>query len=273
MTSSPDPPAYRNAADAWVKTHAAIRQRVLDDHMFSVDLGWLKPATLRLQVFTAPGTQPVAVATQTTHEGPSLVNAAERYAAAVWQRHFGDTDQPPIWIQNLLMECSLASPIQAVRFTVTGRYTLTSPRWMPLTAEHVRELVGSAVDLGRGQGYVPREPELEPVRTYTPVWVARLPRPDPFRQPDCMPSGVPWWRRFARQIIPRRRGRDCCWYHRGDWHRISTAAIRLGRQAHRAHIVEADDIATYVLDLARAERMTAWELEALGSLLNDAPSS
>lgn len=68
--------------------HAVARERVLDDHMFAVSAIGLKPATFRLQLFTVPGSRPVAVATQTTSEGTSLYNAAERYAGAVWQRQF-----------------------------------------------------------------------------------------------------------------------------------------------------------------------------------------
>ena len=41
----------------------------------------------RLQLFTAPGTRPLAVVIQRHGGGPSVFKAAERYAEAVWQRH------------------------------------------------------------------------------------------------------------------------------------------------------------------------------------------
>jgi hypothetical protein len=61
-------------------------QRVVDDHMFAAGEGALRSATFRLQLYTAPGTRPVAVVVQSHGEGPSVFNAAERYAEAVWQR-------------------------------------------------------------------------------------------------------------------------------------------------------------------------------------------
>jgi hypothetical protein len=49
--------------------HAAARERTADQHMFTVS-SWngARMGTFRLQLFTAPGTRPVAVATQ----GPLL---------------------------------------------------------------------------------------------------------------------------------------------------------------------------------------------------------
>jgi hypothetical protein len=51
-----------------------------------------------------------------------------------------------------------------------------------------------------------------------------------------MPRPTPWWRRLSRQLAPSRIGRDCCWYHRGDWHKVTKTAIRFLRQAQRAGI-------------------------------------
>jgi hypothetical protein len=65
---------------------------MIDDHMFVVEQGGPYPATFRLQVFTAAGYRPVAVAAQPPREGPSLTNWAERYAEEVWRRHFPDWD-------------------------------------------------------------------------------------------------------------------------------------------------------------------------------------
>ncbi|MGY3676583.1 hypothetical protein ACVWXU_000206 [Streptomyces sp. TE33382] len=33
------------------------------------------------------------------------------------------------------------------------------------------------------------------------VTMVRLARPEPFHEPECMPVGVPWWRRWARQVL------------------------------------------------------------------------
>ncbi len=65
-----------------LRLHAGPRTRSVDEHMFRVDR-----SSFRLQLFTAPGLRPVAVATQTVGEGASLMNRAERFAEAIWQRH------------------------------------------------------------------------------------------------------------------------------------------------------------------------------------------
>ena len=64
-----------------LEAHAATRQRVTDEHMFTITSGTARMGTFRLQLFTAPGARPVAIATQTTGEGGSLTNRAEKYAA------------------------------------------------------------------------------------------------------------------------------------------------------------------------------------------------
>ncbi|MFE9959191.1 hypothetical protein [Micromonospora sp. NPDC005299] len=43
-------------------------------------------------------------------------------------------------------------------------------------------------------------------------------------------DGASWHVRWCRFV----GGRDCCWYHGGDWHRGSGFAIRLVREAQRA---------------------------------------
>jgi hypothetical protein len=66
---------------------------------------------------------------------------------------------------------------------------------------------------------VPRAVEPEPQLLFEEFAVARLARPEPFRESACMPAGVSGWRRWMRQVLPRRGGtRTCCWYHGGDWH-------------------------------------------------------
>ncbi|MCW2880867.1 MAG: hypothetical protein JWQ95_4967 [Sphaerisporangium sp.] len=79
-------------------------------------------------------------------------------------------------------------------------------------------------------------------------------------------SGGLGWQRLARQLAPRTIVRHCCWYHRGDWHRVSRNAIRLVRAARRA-AVPVDDIADAVRDAAKAEGMPDWERQALTSLV------
>ncbi|MGW4789515.1 hypothetical protein [Streptomyces sp. NPDC004230] len=64
----------------------APRRLSVDDHMFTAPG---LPGTFRLQRFTAPGARPVAVATQIAGaEGMGLMNGAERFAGAVWERHY-----------------------------------------------------------------------------------------------------------------------------------------------------------------------------------------
>lgn len=158
---------------------------------------------------------------------------------------------------------------QLVSFTVTGPYTLRGPRWRTLPAGELAQLAGAEVDPGRGSGYVPRTEEPDPKLRYDVMLVVRLPRPEPFRAPECMPNGTPWWRRWARQIVPRHSGRECCWYHGGDWHQVSAAAIRLVDDAHRAGLAD-EDIAASTDVLAALDNMPRWQRDALESLLSPA---
>ena len=247
--------------------HAAMRQRALDDHMFAVDLGGAEPSTFRLQLFTAPDARPIAIATQTPTEGMSLTNGAERYAMAVWHRYFPDDAEPPLWIQRELGRNR--EIFQSVTFTVDGRHGLTSPQWRSVSDETLAQLVGVAVDPGRGEGYA--QQESEPVGTlhYAVAWVAHLPRPDPVGRPNCMPVGIPWWRRLVRQLIPNHRIEYCCWYHGGNWHKVSKTAIRLVRQCQR-NAVPVDSIASHVLTQAEIEGLTGWELDALDTIVSPA---
>lgn len=64
--------------------------------MFSIQIGCSLPATMRLQVFTAPGALPVMIAIQSANEGPSLTNEAETYFAAAWRRFCPHEQRPPI---------------------------------------------------------------------------------------------------------------------------------------------------------------------------------
>ncbi|MFC8259709.1 hypothetical protein ACFUNF_19240 [Streptomyces sp. NPDC057291] len=61
------------------------------------------PGTFRLQLFTAAGARPVEAATQIAgEEGIGLMNGAERFADAVWERHCPAENQPPVWVERQL---------------------------------------------------------------------------------------------------------------------------------------------------------------------------
>ena len=248
---------------------SSSRQRTSDEHMFRLPSGARWRVTFRLQLFTASGARPVAVATQMTGagDGASLTNAAEHCAAEVWRRYFPDAPQPPIWIQHMIM--GERRHLRLVSFTPGAvEHTLRNPRWTSVTPADVDMLVGQTVDLERGDGFMPALPEPEPQPVYAAAMVALLPRPQPFREQGCMAAGVPWWRRLGRQLVPRRGGRDCCWYHGGDWHTVSRLAVRLAGQA-RAAGISFDDTAYYVRDHPDAQALTDWERDAFLSLFED----
>jgi hypothetical protein len=75
--------------------HAAARERTADEHMFTVPASGTRAGTFRLQLFTAPGARPVAVATQFfPGEGDPLGTWAEEYASEVWRRQFPGSADP-----------------------------------------------------------------------------------------------------------------------------------------------------------------------------------
>lgn len=266
----PRPPGDRRAAliRALLAEAAAPREREVDDHMFAVDRGGPHPATFRLQLFTAPQARPVAVVIQRAGEGAGLINEGERYAESVWQRHCPAESGPPIWIERFLLPWRDHDDFTTVTFPVTGPYRLGPPtRRIRITEQEIAQLVDALVDADRGSGFHARPPDPDPEPRYEVAWVARLPRPEPFRNPQCMPPGAPWWRWAARQIIPRRRGRACCWMHQGSWHRVSRTAIALVRQAQRDGVA-GEDIYEHVLGQARAAGMDGWELDALDALVS-----
>jgi len=94
---------------ALLTAHEAARERVADEHMFTVAVRGRWRTTFRLQLFTAPGKRGVAVATQIIGESASLHNFAEACAADVWRRYLPGTADPPIWIERLLSPISRAS--------------------------------------------------------------------------------------------------------------------------------------------------------------------
>ena len=251
---------------AGAAAHAAPRRRVLDEHMFQLNHpGSKRRATFRLQLFEADGHRPVAIATQQMGEGASLTNAAEGCVTAVWETYYPNDPQPPIWIQRLLTNdgddffCLVAFALDKEHLQVQ--------RWHPLDDADVDSLVGQQVDRDRGAGFEPWPEEPPDHCRYVAAWVALFPRPRPFREP-CMATGTPWWLRIARQFAPRRSSKDCCWYHGGDWHRVSALAIRLARGARTAG-VEHDDIPSYALRRGAVLELSEWEREALHSLFED----
>ncbi|MFI7027007.1 hypothetical protein ACIBMZ_30310 [Micromonospora sp. NPDC049900] len=262
--NEPVPPLPALLADL-----AGPRERIIDEHMYRLPPQASRRGTFRLQLFTAPGLRAVAIATQkpSAGEGASLTNAAETYAATVWQQYFPDDPEPPIWIAHMIIDDQ--RDLTVVTFTADpAKHTLRAPQWRRISPASVDALVGRPVDLKRGSGFTPSEIEPDPESTYVARWVMVLPRPAPFRKDGCMTAGVPWWRRLGRQLVPRRGGRDCCWYHGGDWHIVSKLAIRLAAQAKAAG-VSFEDTPSYVLDHPDSQGLTEWEREALFSLMVD----
>ncbi|MGW5782037.1 hypothetical protein [Streptomyces sp. NPDC003863] len=229
------------------------------------------PGTFRLQLFTAPGARPVAVATQIAgEEGAGLMNGAERFAGAVWERYCPEEDLPPVWVEwQLWSDGSLQDTrFRRVVFAEADRYRPRSPQWSAITPEQLQDLVGTVVATDRGAGYVPRPEEPEPPQlVFEKFAVVRLARPKPFREPECMPAGVPWWRRWVRQVLPRRGARDCCWYHGGDWHTVNAMALEILERS-REQSVDPYDLEQLAVDHAAAAGATEWQTEALATLFN-----
>ncbi|MFE3504219.1 hypothetical protein ACFXPX_04555 [Kitasatospora sp. NPDC059146] len=248
---------------------AGARVRTVDEHMFRIDDGGGLPSSFRVQLFTGEGLRPVAVATQTMHEGPGLTNGAERYAEAVWERLCPGEELPPLWVQRQLFDGRFGMPeeFELVTFREAGPYRLRGPQWRSITSGQMAELVGGPVAEDRGEGYVPRELPPEPEKRFEVMEVSRLGTPRPFRTPECMPAGasrrVPWWRR----LVPVRAGRTCCWYHRGDWHAVNALAIAILAEGTEAG-VEAKDMVRVADKRARAAGADNWQREVLRSLFS-----
>jgi hypothetical protein len=258
-----------------VMVFAARRSRTLDEHNFAVD-----GSTFRLQLFEASGARPVAIATQRftdgISEGQSLTNGAETYAAAVWQQYFPDDPQPPVWVELLLLDIDErvgGDGFKAVAFTVDADHPhqLYGPKWQPLRPQEVAELVGGEVDATRGERFIPAEPPAEPTPYFSTMYVLALPPTEPFRQPECMPT-TRGWRLGARllcQVSPQRAARSCCWYHGGDWQRVSDVAIGLVRGAEAEH-VDGEELWEWASERLEPHGLTDWESEALLTLFNTA---
>ncbi|MEC4575082.1 hypothetical protein [Streptomyces virginiae] len=259
-------PAPRDQGQDDLSTLAVARRRTVDEHMFTAPG---LPGTFRLQLFTAPGARSVAVATQQAGEGMTLLNGAESFAAAVWELYCPEEDLPPVWVERQLWpDGSIQETrFRRVVFAEASRYRLRRPRWSVITQEQLDALVGGVVETSRGSGYVPRPLEPEPKVVFEEFAVTRLARPRPFREPQCMPAGVHWWRRWTRQVLPRRATRTCCWYHGGDWHRVNAMALQVLSDA-RAQSVGADDVQEFAVAYAASISATDWETEALSTLFS-----
>jgi hypothetical protein len=263
----PGGPAPRGQDE--LRALSASRRLSLDDHMFTAPG---LPGTCRLQLFTAAGARPVAVATQIAGaEGIGLMNGVERFAGAVWERHCPEENQAPVWVERQLWrEGALQETrFRRVVFADADRYRPRDPHWSAITHEQLQDLVGAPVATDRGADYVPRAVEPEPRLVFEEFAVARLARPRPFREPVCMPAGVPWWRRWSRQVLPRRGIRTCCWYHGGDWHTVNAMALQVLERA-QAQSVDPDDMEEFANVHAAAAGATRWQTEALATLFNTA---
>jgi hypothetical protein len=112
-----------------------------------------------------------------------------------------------------------------------------------------------------------------PVRGYPPdpepswqvAWTILLPRPQGMNR-GCIRAAPPWWRCLARQAVPRRAVRDCCYYHSIDWGTVSAAAIRVTRQARREGLAGQAFVDRLAV-LTQALGLPAEEEEALDDLL------
>jgi hypothetical protein len=133
--SAGEPPS---AVRELLALYAATRQRTSDDHMFTVT-SWngTRIGTFRLQLFTAPSTRPVAIATQYfPGEGVPLGTWTEEYASEVWRREFPDSAEPPVWITLQLHPGPRDAPPELftlVTFQAGGEHELSSPQPSPMT--------------------------------------------------------------------------------------------------------------------------------------------
>src|SRR4051794_23843160 len=132
------------------EVQSGIRDRVLDQHMLQVPAAAFNgPITFRLQLFTAPGLRPVAMATQAEGDSGSIVNFTERALAFVWQEHFPDEEHPPLWVICILD--SSPADLPHMRLVTFGTIDLddhqvADPRWAVLSPEDLLQLTGSPAD-------------------------------------------------------------------------------------------------------------------------------
>jgi hypothetical protein len=206
---------------------------------------------------------------QTLHEGLSLSNGIERFAAAAWRRLLPDVGQVPIVMQYLVPaepDDEIFSMWQTVDFDVDVHRGLHRPRWTVVASPE--EVIGAPVAADRGERFVPQPPEPEPEITYRTVAGADLPIPQRLDYP-CMKADTPgrsWWKPTRHRTINGVRLRSCCWYHRGDWAQASRSAITLVHEAIEAN-VPSQDIGQEAVRAATRSGITGWQLEAVDSLV------
>ncbi|MDX3186606.1 hypothetical protein ABT248_31620 [Streptomyces sp. NPDC000971] len=243
-----------------LRDHTALRERTVDDHMFTAGEAWGIPSTFRLQLFTAPGHRPVAVVTQTPDEGTSLTNAAEHYASRVWELHAPDEPEPPIWIQHYVEPDDQQSndAFDLVRLRVDGRFELSVAGWLQIAADQIATLVGTPVDGTRGERYVPHPAPPEQRLQYVVMDVADLPEPTPFREACMTPL-----RRILNRLLRRT---SCCWYHQQDWSKVSELGIQLIEHARNDGKTD-HEISEQFIAMARELGTSNKDLMALKSLL------
>ncbi|MGC4939265.1 hypothetical protein [Kribbella sp. DT2] len=250
--------------------HYGARERIVDDHGYTVPTPSGGRVTFRLQLFTGPNLLPVGIATQATGDAGSVVNMAEFAAEHVRSTLLPDQTRPPLWIQRMTYDDSPPNNL-LVTFTEPGRregglHVLT-PHWGPILPEQLEGLLGSDVDLSRGDRYVPQpEPEPRTIR-FELIAVDKLPVAHPFRQPQCMGNDEqagPRWRRGRTGFLLRGiLRRPCCWYHQGDWKTVNRLAEEYLRDAEASGTTEVRHAVIQAVDEAELDE---WTGEALSSL-------
>jgi len=266
----------RTSCQVLLDENAGVRDLTVDDARFVVPAGkYGREATFRLQLFIGPDLRPIAVITQVVNvEGAGVINHGERYAEAIWAKLLPDEPRPPLLIGRMIFGAHEADGLResgwhVVDFQVAdgGKHEIVrKPIWGPkVNPEDLEYLVGGPVDGGRGEFVIPA-PEPGPVERFAIRPVLLLPRSD-LDEPECMPRPTPLWRRLGRQIVPRRGGRSCCWYHQGDWHAVTATAIDVLRLARADGDVE--DLHLRAVELARDLALSGWQWQALESLFLD----
>lgn len=106
------------------------------------------------------------------------------------------------------------------------------------------------------------------------ISVMRLPQIDPpFAENQrwrdgCMMPPITWPQRRIRQLFPRRGVRDCCYYHRLDWHAIAEAVLMVASQVSLAE-PDSDETDDLRYELLRGARLTEDEHTVAYLLLSE----
>jgi len=280
MVSSTDGPAgpaegsesvpRRSAAVEAVLAEAADRECIADDRAFCVERVPVAEATMRVQIFSAAGARPVVVAVQEAAEGVALLHDLPNCVSQVWRCLLPGEDRPPIWVHRFIVNPARPAQLYLVPCVTapsqTDPYAVHTAQKRPISRADLERLVGRPVDVDRGGPAGPRMMWVD-VSHYEVRWVVWLPRPEPFRQEECMRSGIPLGRRLARQLRPDPVGRNCCWFHTRSWKPIMRMAIKWTAQGRR-DAVPADEVAGYIREQGDVHRLRGWDLEALRSLVD-----